>query len=71
MKGIIFLVLKRTLRIVTIFALLAVLFLIATGYLFFLYGRGLPDYDYLKTYEPPVLSRLYTADGQLLLEYAA
>lgn len=62
--------LKQILRILTTSAFLAVTFIAGIGYLFFLYGRGLPDYDYLKTYEPPVLSRLYAADGQLVAEYA-
>lgn len=70
MTGTIHQVLKRVLRILTTFAFLAVILIAATGYLFFLYGRGLPEYDYLKTYEPPVLSRLYAADGQLVSEYA-
>lgn len=62
--------LKRILKILTTFAFLAVISIAGIGYLFFLYGRGLPEYDYLKTYEPPVLSRLYAADGQLVSEYA-
>lgn len=63
-------VLKRVLRILTTVAFLVVMFITGIGYLFFLYGRGLPEYDYLKTYEPPVLSHLYAADGQLVSEYA-
>lgn len=62
--------LKRVLRILTVSVFLTVMFIAGIGYLFFLYGRGLPEYDYLKTYEPPVLSRLYAADGQLVSEYA-
>lgn len=38
--------------------------------LFFMVGKDLPDHIYLKHYEPPVLSRFYTADTQLLHEYA-
>lgn len=64
------LVLKRILKILTGAAFLAVLSTAGIGYIFFLYGRGLPEYDYLKTYEAPVLSRLYSADGQLVSEYA-
>ena len=62
--------LKRILKILTGVAFLMVVFTASAGYVFFLYGRGLPEYDYLKTYEAPVLSRLYSADGQLVSEYA-
>lgn len=34
------------------------------------YGRGLPDYEQLAQYEPPVVSRLYATDGRLFAEYA-
>jgi len=35
------------------------------------YGHDLPDYKNLATYTPPVATRLYAADGSLLIEYAA
>ena len=34
------------------------------------FGRGLPDYHQLAEYSPPVVTRLYAADGQLVAEYA-
>lgn len=34
------------------------------------YGDDLPDYNQLKTYEPDVVTRVYTGDGQLLAEFA-
>ena len=34
------------------------------------FGRGLPDYHQLEEYSPPVVTRLYAADGQLVAEYA-
>ncbi len=36
-----------------------------------IYGNDLPDYKNLATYAPPVATRLYAADGSLLIEYAA
>ena len=44
----------------------------AGGGLFALYhfGRDLPDFDQLATYQPPVMTRVHTADGSLLTEYA-
>ncbi len=34
------------------------------------FGRGLPDYEQLVEYEPPVVSRFYAGDGRLFAEYA-
>lgn len=41
-----------------------------TGYVFWHYGRSLPDYRQLATYEPPVTTRFYAGDGRLMTEYA-
>lgn len=43
----------------------------ALAALVFVYGNDLPDYKNLATYAPPVATRLYAADGSLLIEYAA
>ena len=64
--------LKKTLRI-----FLNIIFWCFTGMiaalaaLIFIYGNDLPDYKNLATYAPPVATRLYAADGSLLIEYAA
>lgn len=42
----------------------------AVAALFLIYGGNLPDYRKLATYAPPVATRLYAADGSLLIEYA-
>ncbi len=34
------------------------------------YGRDLPDYQQLTDYEPPIISRVYAADGSLIEEYS-
>lgn len=34
------------------------------------FGRGLPDYEQLAKYEPPVVSRIYASDGRLFGEFA-
>lgn len=34
------------------------------------YGQDLPDYEQLKNYEPPIITRIYAGDGDLLAEYA-
>ena len=38
--------------------------------IFYYYGSGLPDYQQLKTYEPPVVTRVYANDGRMFGEYA-
>jgi penicillin-binding protein 1A len=35
------------------------------------YSRDLPDYSYLKDYQPPILSRVYANDGRMLSTIAA
>jgi penicillin-binding protein 1A len=57
-------------------------FLFAAGSLVFLvavagvaglvyhFNQDLPDYSTLQNYEPPVMTRVHAADGQLLMEYA-
>jgi len=34
------------------------------------YEQDLPDYSALKTYDPPIVTRLYAGDGRLMAEYA-
>ncbi len=34
------------------------------------YGHDLPDHSQLKNYEPPIVTRLYAGDGNLLAEFA-
>lgn len=42
----------------------------AVFWLFYHYGKGLPDCDQLARYNPPVVSRFYAGDGHLFAEYA-
>ncbi len=56
-----------------VFGIGAVFFLvIATGLAWYVstLARDLPDYDKLAQYEPPVMTRVHAADGQLVAEYA-
>ena len=34
------------------------------------YGSDLPDYEQLKDYQPPIVTRLYAGDGRLMAEFA-
>lgn len=39
-------------------------------WVFWSFGRDLPDYAKLANYEPPVVTRIHAGDGALLAEYA-
>ena len=43
---------------------------VAAGVLLQTFNADLPDYDKLAQYEPPVMTRIHAADGQLMAEYA-
>lgn len=49
---------------------LVVMGAITTSLMFYVYSRDLPDYKQLRDYNPPGISRLYDADGNLIAEYA-
>ncbi|MFV0627144.1 MAG: penicillin-binding protein 1A [Alphaproteobacteria bacterium] len=49
------------------FAVIAIVVLITTLWKF---SEGLPEFHQLAKYEPPVTTRFYAGDGQLLMEYA-
>ena len=40
------------------------------AFVFFHYGRDLPDHNQLAAYEPPVMTRVHAGDGRLLAEHA-
>src|ERR1700744_1958012 len=35
------------------------------------YSKDLPDYSYLKDYQPPILTRIYANDGRMMATIAA
>ena len=62
---------KKILRIIFNFFFWAFVVGVATlAVLILIYGNDLPDSKKLATYAPPVATRLYAADGSLLIEYA-
>ena len=50
--------------ILGLFGLIGVIFVLHQ------YGRSLPDYQQLATYEPAVVTRIHAGDGRLITEYA-
>ena len=56
-----------------LFSLMFLGLVIASGavlWVFWTYGKGLPDYHQLATYEPPVATRIHAGNGALLAEHA-
>lgn len=43
---------------------------IGIGGVFWIYGRDLPSYASLAQYQPPIISRIYSSEGQLIDEFA-
>ncbi len=56
-----------------LFALGTLVFIVGVGALaglIYHFNKDLPDYSQLQDYEPPVMTRVHAADGELLAEYA-
>ena len=43
---------------------------VGTGAVFWMYGRDLPSIETLKQYTPQTISRVYSAEGQVIDEFA-
>ena len=61
---------KVVLAIVASFLVLALLGAGAIGWVFYQYGRDLPDYQQLADYRPPMMTRVHAGDGRLMAEFA-
>ncbi|MEH6476445.1 MAG: penicillin-binding protein 1A [Sneathiella sp.] len=65
---------KRLLRFLLVMVCLFILGSMFTAgavlFGFWHFGKGLPDYEQLASYEPPVMTRVHSADGSLIAEYA-
>ena len=60
-------------KLILIMSVVTFTFLLGIGggvYVFYKFGRGLPDYKQLADYEPPIMTRVHAGDGRLLAEYA-
>ena len=43
---------------------------LSLGGIFWVYGRDLPSHEFLAQYKPPTISRIYSAQGKLIDEFA-
>ncbi len=63
---------QKLLKRLLIFTILSsVLFIIAIISILWSYSNKLPDYKYLKSYKPPVSSKLYSGDGILVSDFSS
>ena len=62
--------LRTLVVILSLFVLVAFVGVSGGVYVFYKFGRGLPDYKQLADYEPPVMTRVHAGDGRLLAQYA-
>ena len=58
-------------KIFVFFSLISVLFLVSVISILWIYSNKLPDYKYLKSYKPPVSSKLYSGNGVLVSDFSA
>ncbi len=57
-------------KIVIFFSLISAVFLISIISILWIYSNKLPDYRYLKSYKPPVSSKLYSGNGVLVSDFS-
>ncbi len=61
---------KYFLNLINILLILIIVSLLIIISSFIYYGRDLPDFNVLKSYEPPVVSKIFASDGNFLEEYS-
>jgi len=58
-------------KILIFFSLISVVSLLSVISILWIYSNKLPDYKYLKNYKPPVSSKLYAGNGELVSDFSA
>ena len=62
---------QKIIKRLLIFGLLtSIFFLTAIISVLWIYSNKLPDYKYLKSYKPPVSSKLYSGNGLLVSDFS-
>ena len=61
---------KYFLNLINILLILIIISFLIIISSFIYYGRDLPDFNVLKSYEPPVVSKIFASDGNFLEEYS-
>ncbi len=58
-------------KIIIFCSIISVVFLFSIISILWIYSNKLPDYRYLKSYKPPVSSKLYSGNGVLVSDFSA
>ena len=58
-------------KILIFFSIGSLLFFLTIISILWIYSNKLPDYKYLKSYKPPVSSKLYSGEGVLVSDFSA
>ena len=58
-------------KILIFFSISFLLFFLTIISILWIYSNKLPDYKYLKSYKPPVSSKLYSGEGVLVSDFSA
>ncbi len=58
-------------KIIIFFSLISIVLLLSIISILWVYSNKLPDYRYLKSYKPPVSSKLYSGNGVLVSDFSA
>ena len=56
--------------IFTLITMSAIVCGLSLGGIFWVYGRDLPSHEFLAQYKPPTISRIYSAEGKIIDEFA-
>ena len=56
--------------IFTLITMSAIFCGLSLGGIFWVYGRDLPSHEFLAQYKPPTISRIYSAEGKIIDEFA-
>jgi penicillin-binding protein 1A len=62
---------RSTIRLLSAGFSAALFGLVGAFFALWIFGRDLPDHRQLAAYEPPIVSRVYAADGRLIGEFAS
>jgi penicillin-binding protein 1A len=54
----------------TLFTMSTIVCGLSLGGIFWVYGRDLPSHKFLAQYKPPTISRIYSAEGKIIDEFA-
>ncbi len=58
-------------KFIVLLIVISITFLISLIFILWIYSNKLPDYKYLKSYKPPVSSKVYSGNGVLVSDFSS